>query len=286
MKEIIDALNEGKPGNYLKINGKPLINDITYSNITEKSGTLAFVDGGNNEIIGGSNFTIQKARTYYCVYENGKRIKQERKDYTITVFTKNDKLIGETEGIRIEIEQNDPTLTYSGFCVQPTTVAQFIRRLLELKMASQLPYTTVIDGDLEPKRPEEKEFITANICGLSKTSTLVTDSGMSAIQAVLKKAPTGKWMAKLTENTYFAKLHEKSQHVFRIDCHDAEIIRELCANAKDPTFLGYPYGLIEAHKMAKVGEQETQQEKLILLSKHPELMNHTNDAHDVLDNIC
>ena len=62
-------------------------------------------------------------------------------------------------------------------------------------------------------------------------------------------------------------------------------------NAKDPVFLGYPYGLIEADKFARCQENEKDYLKTRFIQKTTkdykkikQILN-TNKAHDLLDNI-
>ena len=60
----------------------------------------------------------------------------------------------------------------------------------------------------------------------------------------------------------------------------------MVANALDPAFLGYPYGLVEADKFAQVTRHETAQLRARFAVQSKELFKGVEsalDAHDILD---
>ena len=95
----------------------------------------------------------------------------------------------------------------------------------------------------------------------------------------------------------FARLHEKSRYVFKIELykdqseHVSHAVNAFALHAKDPIFLGYPYGLIEAHKFAKVPVTERDYHKIQLMAqlgkewKTVEQYMKAVDGHAVLDKI-
>ena len=80
--QIIEALNNLKK-NIDKETGKKILIDnyspieLTKNNFIHlnksNSRSVAFIDGGNAEILGASNFSLQLIRTYYSIYKE-KRI--------------------------------------------------------------------------------------------------------------------------------------------------------------------------------------------------------------------
>ena len=151
------------------------------------------------------------------------------------------------------------------------------------------------------KAKEKGVFLT----GLAKTSTLFTTTGMPLVSAVKKISPKGKWFySPLVENShpdhpadlFVVKLHEKSKHAFRFEWFkelefDENVFAGLAENASDPTFLGYPYGLIEADEMARVTNKETLGLRQLVANKFGlewasvEEFSSASNAHDVLDRI-
>jgi NurA-like 5'-3' nuclease len=94
---------------------------------------------------------------------------------------------------------------------------------------------------------------------------------------------------------FFVKLHEKSRHVFRFEIFNeqkmkaTETINEISSNCIDPIFLGYPYGLVEADRIARVSNQEKESLKTMLLVKlknrNIERYLNSSNAHTILDKI-
>jgi hypothetical protein len=196
-------------------------------------------------------------------------------------------------------------------------IGSIVRRFSELKIAetilSELEKDDVIilDGFLQSsvtnedkyfqnlyKKAEEKGII---ISGLSKTTTLLTTNGSSVLSTLNKIAPKTSWyyhpVAEISNKDhkaeiFFIKLHEKSKYIFRFELYKNQeydidsILNLLTKNSKDPVFLGYPYGLIEADKFARVSNQERAYIQTILKTKIKEWDKINNlDAHDILDNI-
>ena len=76
----------------------------------------------------------------------------------------------------------------------------------------------------------------------------------------MKNSPQGLWKYRLFEGAvpiYVVKLNENSKKCFRVEGQiNDEVLSLLVENSKDPTFIGYPYGLIEADKFARVSNEE------------------------------
>jgi len=92
-------------------------------------------------------------------------------------------------------------------------------------------------------------------------------------------------------------MHEKSRHIFRLEIYREqkeklkEAISLLADNCKDPVFLGYPYGLIEADRNARISNNEKGMLRTffsVKFGKDWERIEETLtsvDAHEVLDKI-
>ena len=149
--------------------------------------------------------------------------------------------------------------------------------------------------------------------GLSKTSTLYTDTGMPLFSAIAILAKRNNfdspWFySPIVEiqasdhraRMYAVKLHRDSRYVFRLEMlkdqsveGDFSLIQGLAFNSQDLTFPGYPYGLIEADRVSRVRREEVEPMRLQVLSAitrmgvwdELEAFLRSVDAHEVLDNI-
>jgi len=160
----------------------------------------------------------------------------------------------------------------------------------------------VRDGDLQSSitgeqkyyeqlfdKAKEKQVI---VTGLSKTSSILTNTGNSVASALRAISPDCEWYYLATPFIGFAKLNKNSKHVFRLDLsnkdHIGNVLSLLKANSVDPCFLGYPYGLIEADKHARVSQKEQQQIQLMFLAKGGNKFREhisSKDAHEILNKI-
>ncbi|MEM3154251.1 MAG: hypothetical protein QW165_01650 [Candidatus Woesearchaeota archaeon] len=281
------------------------------------SSLLVFVDGGNGEIVKGPNVSVQFVRLYATWYEHGVRVSRELREMYVAVlaFQKGldlgfEATVFSNEGAEMQkfsFDAYDPALSFAGRRAEPSAVANHVRKLLEFRFAdeicSKMPSGILVrDGDLDARgEVMEESFrqlrVTALrksvvVLGLSKTSTLCTDSGNSALAVLGGLAPAGAWYYYAGGNVAFVKLHPGSRYVFRCDVfpHDREklpgALSALAANAADPSLLGYPYGLIDADKFAQVTKDETEQLRARFAVKSRELFRSIEaavNAHDVLN---
>ena len=275
---------------------------------------IAFVDAGNAELLGAPSFSLQIIRVAACSYEDLKVVKQELKEFYVLIHLveKEKNLVYHvqtfgTEWQFPEIDSFDSSLTKGEHRVIPAAVADRVRTLSELYLMQSLKDADIIlrDGDLELQSEDEKNMLKKLlerqilIGGLSKTNTLVTNTGDSAIAALQRIAPYPTWYYPLSMDeisTYFVKLHAKSEYVFRCDVNTNtekanDLFCQLSKHARDPVFLGYPYGFIAVDRIARVSNQEKEMLTLTfftLAEKEAELLRpylKSQDAHRVLDTI-
>lgn len=279
--------------------------------------TIVFVDGGNAELAKGPNFSLQFIRTCAVIIEAGKRrtVRQEG-TCLVQAVQKDEKLSYSVEvtGIDVRVPAIDlyeQSLAEGSHRVEPARVAELVRALAELqlavKVAADLPANAMIirDGDLQAHTIYEQNAFrelyeigrdrAITIAGVSKQSGILTDTGHPAIPVLGKLGPEGTWyyhpIATSSRPDHqasvcIAKLHPMGR-AFRIDIFDQqeailpELIAALASNAEDAAFLGYPYGLIEADRFAKVRDEER-----VYLRARAELAFGNiidEDAHSQLD---
>ena len=174
----------------------------------------------------------------------------------------------------------------------------------------------ILDGNLKSTFTNENKYLeniylnakakNILIAAISKTSSLMTDKG-NAFTAVLQNFnKEGKWYyhpvvnienENHKVNTFYMKFHENSEYIFKFESYKEikfnpkEVFGLIASNCKDPIFLGYPYGLIEADRFARIQENE---KKFYITNLMAEFGSewkklkpylNTKNAHDILDNI-
>jgi len=207
-------------------------------------------------------------------------------------------------------------------------LADISRRFAELKVCEIVCNhlnngdVIMIDGSLQQTFQNEEKYLSnlygvakqknISVCGLSKTTNLFTKTGNSVaglLNSVSEENGFDSWFyypvvnienPKHKANIYFVKLNEKSKYVFRFETYSEidktnmnveNIFYLLSQNSTDPVFLGYPYGLIEADKFARVADNEKEYFKALFMSSAGKswkvIQNYLSakNAHDVLDNI-
>ena len=291
---------------------------------------IAFVDGGNAEIIGSANFSLNLIRVCYVIYENNKKILTKKLEFFsfTRAINKNNEiyydavLIGQENSNFLEetsFSSFDPTLMTGINRAEISSAANAIRRFMELHLAKIISENNfcdiiVLDGNLQSTLTNENKYLnelyescTKNniiLSALSKTNSLFTDNGniLSAVLSGISKLPVWFYhpIAEINNHNhkaemFFAKFNNHSRHIFRFEIFNIqkimaeEVINNLASNCVDPIFFGYPYGLIEADRIARVSNQEKEMLKTTILVKlrNKNVYKYLNasNAHEILDKI-
>jgi hypothetical protein len=182
---------------------------------------IAFVDGGNQEILGAPNFSIQLNRVYCCLFNGGVRIpihslpnRVEFLSLTHSVFKSND-IFYETslfplmdefrdllpDEVDLSFSSSERSVTVGTMRADISRVASIARRFSEWAYASSIVEKEldegdilVMDGSLQTAFKNESKYSKRLyekadshgiiVTGLSKTSHLFTTTGLSLIGAV------------------------------------------------------------------------------------------------------
>ena len=318
---------------------------------TELKGKVAYVDGGNQEILGAPNFSIQINRVYYNLFKGQERLQKGSLPNRIEFFSvtrsrfDGDNIIYDTSLFPIgkntrdmlpkehdlSFDSFDRTVTMGTQRADIARVASIARRFAEWKYAEHVVRNAldesdvlVTDGTLQTAFTNEQKYTRdlfrsaedkkVTVTGLSKTSRLFTDTGLSLIGAVVKLAEeTGlkdEFYLKVAEAgsldhnavIFVTKLHPKAERAFRYEIqreHFAnldeqgveEILFQLACNSRDIGFAGYPYGLVEADSFARVRKGEVTSYQTLFLSQISKMGRwdkfarhvHSIDAHGYLN---
>ena len=291
---------------------------------------ISFVDGGNAEIIGSANFSLNLIRVCYIIYQNNKKIISKKFEifafiqavnenneicYKSSFFTSNNSIKMD----EILFSSFDHSLMNGINRAEISSVPNAIRRFMELKLAkslsdNKLSDIIVIDGNLQSTLTNEYKYLnelyescTKNnliLAALSKTNSLFTDNGnlLSAVLSSISKLPVWFYhpIAEINNHNhkaemFFVKLNLSSKHIFRFEIFNVQkmfaeqVIGEISLNCCDPIFPGYPYGLIEADRIARVSNQEKEMLKTTILvklrNKNVDKYLNASNAHEILDRI-
>ena len=311
---------------------------------------LVFVDGGNQEVLGAPNFSIQLNRVYFNTFDSATRVQRVRIPSPIEFFSVTYSVFRDGEicydtsifpirteeaplvpnGADLSISSTDRSVMVGMQRADIGRVASIARRFAEWQLASCVAKELgaedmiIIDGTLQTSFKGESKYLGALVkttrerdvllTGLSKTSALFTDTGLSLLGAVIKIAEEssvqGPWylpIARASTDDHnavitVAKLHQMAEHIFRfemnadqyeqLDAGEVEnVFASLAANACDLSFPGYPYGLIDADQFARVTDRDISHYQAIMLSemskmgKRQKFLRHMGalDAHRLLN---
>ncbi|MCK4636406.1 MAG: hypothetical protein KAT49_00845 [Methanomicrobia archaeon] len=203
----------------------------------EEEGEVAAVDGGSSILWSNGVKNIGIVRYGFVIYD-----KYKIKDY----FVENRAVLTENiDSLRIAYEME------------------------MLKKASEHCDVVLYDGALITSYKEIKEDIKnleSSIAGVSKkTQVNLLEPGIPDTMVI--KNP-GKWYYKVNielkkyervviGDVYIARLHEKGR-TFRVDVvnADEDIFPKLAYFSKNPLCFGYPYPLLEAHRLACMDDKK------------------------------
>ncbi len=343
MHESINRVNKIITALSLQKIGRPFFSDKRYTafdfdknnfhHVSKSQMQICFIDGGNASIIEAQNFELSIIRTYFCTYKATEKTSFSREDFYLAVSPtiEEDKLVYNAELIPTNSENStkfsfvasDDTLKNGKFDAEIGTIAGIVRRFAEWKTAERLANSMdsgmiVMDGSLQTGYTgenfyAESAYNSANnsgivLSGLSKTSSLLTTTGMNLMAAIDKISPKAPWyyypIAEISHPDHFAemfalKLHENARICYRyeilksqaknadntISLQAQEAISALAFNARDPRYLGYPYGLIDADNFARITERERLALRTLFSSHAQKLSESAGDAHEIINRI-
>ncbi len=226
---------------------------------------------------------------------------------------------------KLEFDSFDETIRQGKHRITISAIGNIVRRFMDLEKIKNLiekldeQDIILIDGDLNAsitgelahfnelyKKAAERNVI---ISALSKTSELFTEKGNALIPILNELVPAEfnkEWyyhpLVEINNQNqrvamYIVKLNKNAKHIFKFEIFNGmayninEVLDIIRNNSKDPVFFGYPYGLIEVDRFARVSNKEKEYFKTLFLAKlgkdNKQIINYLNlsEAHDILDSI-
>lgn len=214
---------------------------------------IAFIDGGNAEIIGSANFSLNFIRTACVIYQNNKKVSAKKLEFfaLINAISHNNEIYYKASFFGLKgqnfLEEScfssfDHTIMVGTNRAEISNVANAIRRFAELRTAKIISEgdgfcdMIVLDGSLQITITNESKYLNELyescirnkiiLTALSKTSSLFTDDGnlLSAILGRISTLPMWFYypIAEIKSayhkaDMFFVKLHESSRHVFGLE---------------------------------------------------------------------
>ena len=316
---------------------------------TDNPRKIAFVDGGDGPLEESPNFLITINRVYFSIFQGKKRIKPKANPRVqfYSFVTSNITTVGGKKNVSyntrlfphsaedkkyLPVETDLTSSTESTSVLQGARLNSLGRRFAEWQLAIHVVESElekgdmlVMDGSLQTSFKNEIKY--ANrlydmamskgviVCGLAKTSRLITESGdplLARVAEIAEEVPFGKWYVKVAEEVssddrgfmLAAKFHEKSRYVFRFEILREQfstmsqdeinsVLASIAENSKDVAMIGYPYGAIDADRFAQVRRDELNMYQGFIISekmRHPEwkrLQKYSASlsAHDALNGV-
>jgi hypothetical protein len=302
------------------------IDSKNFMEITPVTGKkVAFIDGGNAEILNSPDVSLSVIRTCFAVFDGNKKISSKKEDFVLLVTSsvsgndvRYDASVFSNDGKEIRNEtfdSMDETLKEGVVRADIKKIPNVMRRFAELNLAKSACEMEVdmiiIDGSLQCTLPNEEKYMEelqklclkkgVVLCALGKTNSLFASNGMLVSSLLESISPDYAWgyhpVADIKDKKHmaeisFVKLHEKSKHIFKLEIFidQKEKLQEsvgiIASNAKDPVFIGYPYGLVEADRNARVSNSEKDALKArIMLALESKGLKTALGAHEILDKI-
>ncbi len=260
---------------------------------------ITFIDGGQAEIISTGNFCLSYIRVCALTFLGKKKSTLIKKEFYLLTTARyldadlcyeskifGDRLFDEHD---LSISSADETIRHGLERAPISMISNMARRFAELSLSkSTISDYFILDGSLDVHYRNEEKYLFPKLSALAKSCSLFTTAGNNPAVLLNKLGPFRCWYYSLEKNTFFVKLHESSRHVFRFE-GDIGVLPFLCTHSSDPTFLGYPYGLMLVDKLARVSNEEKRslRFKFLLDKQNKEIIAYlsTLNAHDILDRL-
>ena len=257
--QIMEALQEALKGKDNEIPGSPAgqsssLDKNCFHLIDPANGPgpakIAFIDGGNAEIIASASFSLHAVNLASCIYTGQKKIGTTSKSGYILITAKSlsGKLRYEANFFgyprsKIGIDASHPSITIGFQRPSPGALASPLRKVMELGLAASMALKLepgswiALDGDFSAPTPFEQEALNdllkasserdIGCLALAKTSDLLSGRGDALIPLIKKMSPKQQpWfyapIPPAHETipgmiTAVASLHKKSSHCFNLE---------------------------------------------------------------------
>ncbi|MDY6985877.1 MAG: hypothetical protein SVE93_05705 [Candidatus Thermoplasmatota archaeon] len=232
------------------------VSDENFFAIKQKPGRASFIDGSSYELLSTPSKDFYLIRIAVERFDGGKRLQETLEDFLCIANGNETKIIGH-DG---EEEINSSSMDMS-------------RSLLEWRSAEEENGTVLIDGSLESPFFDTPK--TESMCGVMKSSRVNT----RRMAKRAKELEFSTWAYEINKDDFVCRLHSFTNLVFEVQTEDRDNLAYAAYYSSDPLIPGYPFGLVEAHRRAKIDSREVKELRALLYAKG---INYV-ELHDFLE---
>lgn len=215
---------------------------------------IGFVDGGNTEILGSANFSLQLLRVYGCILSNNKIVSSTKNEfftliksfggeeirYACEFFQLRGEVLAEKKDL--ELSSADNTIKEGAFNAKISKIGEIARRFAEIRMAEKImddlgeEDIIMLDGTLESNYTNEEKYLESLyekakqkkvlVTAIAKTTAMFTEKGNNLLGLLNNIGEEAMWyyypIAETNTknhkaNLYVTKLNPKTRYVFRFE---------------------------------------------------------------------
>lgn len=304
ISQIIDALNKKILANQQEIscNAKEIAP-------REHNKQIAFIDGGNSELLASSGFSLQMVRISALVMKKNKKIHSEKNEFFALTYEKENKYTTQIFPLKSSMHPDindfdclDSTIRIGAQKADISSIAGITRRFAELQLAKEIISKLskgdiiLLDGSLKCKVTGEEKYMNILLNKAEEKGIIVCALSKTSDNAKIPNLRLDKASFCQMEDMFLVKLNNSSSYCFQFEINDrekiAEALEQLAKNANDAIFPGYPYGLLLADQFARISGREKDYLVTMFQIKAGKLWErlkqqiNTKNAHSILDSIC
>ncbi|MFW5866006.1 MAG: hypothetical protein ACOCU6_02845 [Nanoarchaeota archaeon] len=295
--------------------------DLTFSPLQDTTTDIVgFIDGGQQILFESPSFLIGMVRVAVSLWRGSKRYAMKVKEFIVFLQAEEKGYTSkcyDMQGMPVQPFKTMDINTINHLDADDGESAiSMLRRFSELLMAADIAGQVdviCIDGSLRCFSGTENHIMNqllkqaakrgVIVSGLQKSTSMMADNS-STIQSLEPSYNAGAWITSPLcinntmmhpANIHIIKLHKDAAHRFVIDIargyDQVKTGVSLLATSSDPLFIGYPYGMIDVDRLARIEDSRKEQSRLDirkLLAGSNEFLDReilSKNAHEILDSM-
>ncbi|MGC8632715.1 MAG: hypothetical protein ACP5UI_03060 [Thermoprotei archaeon] len=269
---------------------------------------IAFLDGGSASLFSSPSYVLMMNRVYSARWLGKRKLSSSLKEFLSFTYASEDGYFSRVWPLSGEVPllPKDTAVTYreiSGIDAL-LRASQLPRRTAEryqlLELIREGGELVVVDGSLQEETSRERDLVSEAlkvaderrvvVGALAKQTSLV-----GAVDLPFQTSLQSEWCARVGEyrcvgsgeeevadktsrvsTLYLMKLHRMSPLPYLLEVAGTDqrlhldLIKALVADSRDPHMPGYPHGLLEADRRARVGQPEVKRLRGYVLTSLPD----------------
>ena len=166
VSRIVESIGSAvaKESKFVSVDADKLkLEESNFRKISAKEGKVAFIDGGNAELIKTPSISVQFIRIACCIYEGKDKGECRKKEFYVVVTAEGNDVSYKTEVMGEDTEFGnfdslDKSMMTGNNRVSISKIGELCRKIAELRMCREVEADLIVrDGDLEADADAEKE---------------------------------------------------------------------------------------------------------------------------------